>query len=60
MRGSIPTHALVLLALLGWTVVATVRERLGIGETHAEPAPRPTPPKRDPVPRSDPSWIWIN
>jgi hypothetical protein len=58
MRGSVPTHALTLLALLGWTVFSTVRERLGLSAVEVEPTP--SPPKDPAATRHEPGWIWIN
>jgi hypothetical protein len=56
MRGSLPTHALMLRALFGWTVVSTVRERLGLDAAEPEPAL----PKAHAAMRHEPGWIWIN
>ncbi len=62
MRGSLPAHASVILVLLGWSVVTTVRERLGIRPPAVEaPPPSPRPPfKAAPAARREPAWIRIN
>jgi hypothetical protein len=61
MRGSLPAHVSVMLVLLGWSVVAAVRERLGLDAHGIEtrPAPRPVILAQT-APRRDPEWMRIN
>jgi hypothetical protein len=48
-----------MLVLLGWSVVAAVREKLGIEAPEVEAPPRPVIPPHAP-PRRDPAWMGIN
>jgi hypothetical protein len=68
MRGSLPAHVSVILVLLGWSVVAAVRERLVI-QAHPVIPSQPRDPlasasrATDPTAsaeRRDPAWMWIN
>lgn len=50
MRGSVPTHALVLAAFFGWSLLISIREWLGI-------APATAPPSRDHSPTVHPATV---